>query len=405
MRAARHGLKRVQLGLVAQVLTLVATLLPVLAGQTDALVFAVQAGGLASILISIVTAGAAVRLPAVLEDKRAATETLSSLVIVGCSGLLCLVVVGTLHLIGSPELALVGLAALLLLVSQSLYVVGAAVLTRQGSYASLMQMRLLYAVVAVLLTAMVTAVDAGGFALVGASIAGFLVGAAIPARSILRASREALTIGWRPSDASRSLVESRSLLASFLFGGLGTQLPAVFITSLGEYAAAWAVVIRMSGGIQTVALQLIAPAVDIKVSRAYRVGAAGDARQGVRLGFAAGGLLALVTAAAPWIGLQFITVDLDPWAWLAFWSAVLGFAATGSLIGPCSRTLPMIGGTGETLRWNVGRTMLAAGAFYLPAPSLTLVTLGVGGAALAAYYMVKCFALASRIEAPRAAAT
>lgn len=387
--AAFYGLRQARLGLIAQLMTMLASFLPIFFGLFEALVFIVQCSAIASILIGLSTVGAQALFPVCDDPSRElglyvwSSITLSSLT----AGLLALLQWTDNGLTSANGLWLAGP----LLCAQSLYLVTVAIFVRAGDYRQLMRSRLYYAAVYLVGCLGLCLVRAPGTAFILMATGAFMLGS-LPAFLHPSAAGYRLrsVICYALLIPSNFVLFARraGLLVGYLLGGLATQLPSVLLPSLGEFAPLWAVLVRVSGGVQTVALQLVAPVTDIRLSNALREGDRQSVCATLGWGMRVGLLLALLTGLGSAVLGWTAKGGASATDVAVFGLAVIGFGMTSSFLGPINRSLVMAGGERSQLVWNAVRLLATLACFlWLSVPWL-LVGLAVVGVMSAPAYAI-----------------
>lgn len=270
MKAIRVISHKPLLGLLAQGLTFVATLIPIAAGLHSELVTFVVISGIATILVHPATLGvhstfASIRSPHI------AAITIAASTLVLLAAVFSILIVSLVSLVQErPDFASASAATACLLAGQGMYYFVLAYSTRIGSHGLIAGVRIAYSVMIVILTLMASTVARSSYSLPVAAAVSFGL-SAIGAMVVLRG-----VIPWRAladvrfkSILSRAW-EMRSTTIIFALSGMSGQVTSLALPFLGQFAVPFAVIARVATGFQTVGAQVIAPRFDVEYARAVR---------------------------------------------------------------------------------------------------------------------------------------
>ena len=374
-------------GLFAQGATLGASFTPLFWGRTEALVVLVVATAAASSLIPLLSLAASHTLPT-FRDARTVDRRVR-VVMIWTAGWVALgAVAGTVVFVlpsGDRALGAVIFAAAVLAGGQTLFTVALAVLARRGDFAIAMRVRLVYGVVALALTLGATVTDAAP-ALYVLAIAGGYYGAL----TILVASRTRRAIQLLRGDGERSarllfdaLRGTWRLVLALTTGAVAGQVGALVTPALGAFAEAWAVVVRVTSGFQTVGLQIVGVATDIRVSRAVREVNAEAISAEIRRGTKLGLLLASVSAVVATGAAVVLDVGNQTGSWASFGLCAAVYSLSLTALAPIGRVLGFVGNHWQRLSWEVSRLAVSLCAVLLLSEDALMVSVAL--ASLAAY--------------------
>ncbi|GAA4378991.1 hypothetical protein [Agromyces bauzanensis] len=369
VRAVARGVRRFVVaareGIVAQGLTFGSTLLPIVWGLNDALIFLVFVSGVVTIAASVTTLAISIRLPPMVEDRDARSLVLASLGLISVSTVVGVATAGVLALAGNRQLAAMFLAAAVLLLGQASFMVSLAIRTRALDYGGIQRRRLAYGVLVFILTllACLARFDGLGFVLL-AAVAYLGAIACTTRRNRSRSDGGPISLG----DLVRQARASIPLVLSGLLGTSAGQIGSLALPLLGQYQAAWAAVVRIAGGFQTVGAQIVGPKVDIDFARRLQSGSAASLtsalRRGVWLSSVIGGLSVLFSVVAVvWIDPEILDKSPAEVGWMLM--AVVGFAGFFAGTSVIGRLLGMFGSAMPRLFWDASRLVGAFAALSL----------------------------------------
>ncbi|TFV53695.1 hypothetical protein [Blastococcus sp. TF02A-35] len=379
-RSRLAGLSRLRfvgVGLVGQVLTLAAMVIPILAREGRMVFVLVFATAVAGLVVDAAMLAYPYLYPVVRGPRMARVATAVSLV--------SLAVVSSAVALGTPLEDRLGMpagtfaAAGLLTATWGSYSIVVTRLVRAGDTAGLGLSRVFYGVAVLLTVLVVVLVDVGPLGLtLATALAYVLAGAALA----LRRSH------WTPRPAPLSAASRRRLRRAYLrrtvrpaaarlANGWTTLLPGLALPGLGAAAEPWSVVTRICGGFATVMMAVLSPPLDARLSRAVRerdrAGFTAARRAAVLLGLvmaALGVFLSLELAAHATSG------EVDEWllpvavATVLFWGSLL---ATTSL----NRLPNFLRRDSARLVWDVVRAALLSVAFLATEGTDRLIAMGV----------------------------
>lgn len=380
------------LGLVAQLFTVSANLAPIAFSLEPALVYNLQVSAIVGIALSALTGCASITVPTTARREDAWRALSDGVSVMLCLSALTFAVGGVLVVGGHQGIGFVLMWIAVLGVTQGSYFCLCAAQTRRGGYAAIMRMRLVYGVVSLACTVAACVAHLGGGALVASFAIGYM--AALFAGAGWTEAQSTLARWWHersvsPRAACRCLNATKPLAVSSTLYALGGQAPAAFLPVLGPLSGAWAIVTVIASGLQTVALQVVAPRLEIGLAQGVRVR---NRRQCLRA--ASFAVLAGIVLGACAVALSVAVVlttsrsaSFGGGGWLAFSCGLGGFTFVNVLLSPVSRVLNMLGGRAEMVLWTIlrcGASVLALVAFRPPS---TLVVLGVVTAATGIIYL------------------
>ena len=277
------------ISIVAQVLTLGASLLPVLFRLESALVVAVLVSAVVSVVVHPATLAAATRLPVAADDVQAsAMRVAGKHVLIAVTVTAALVFAG-LEFTGAHDWAVtVGLIALLV-ASQGAYTLVFAEAVRLGSYMLVATLRLVYGIIVVGATFMVCTLWASGAGLVAAYAFAYIAASAgtwyfLISPRLVATKRPR----WTIRETMRQVSAARPYAFSLGLGSFAAQGPGLALAQLGGLAPVWAIMTRVGSGFQTLGGSVLGPAIDMRVASAVRSGSLSKARVGVVSGLLAG---------------------------------------------------------------------------------------------------------------------
>jgi len=393
-----RGARQVWPGVLAQGLTFANLFIPILLGAEAQLVVLVQSTAIAAILVQTVTHAAPGRLPSITDGPAAKRIRLAALVSSAfASG--ALAVVGIALTLAGTGVVSIWLGGAVVLAAQALYTVYVAELTRQFNYRGILIARLAYAILLVVLTTVVCLLRAPGFWLAVAASFSFLAGglaALVAGRRSLQGSGSIT----RQSPLKAYLLDVRvaaPLSFAYLLGGFSGQAGALALSGLGALQPAWAVVVRIMNGMQTIGGQFLAPRADIDVARAARTEASPSVPFALRKALMVGVALACGTAVLATAALLYSGVPLhDAVEELELLVALAGYAALTTGVTVVGRTLGLIGSHRTRLSWEALRAMGFGVVLLFAREELLLVLLGALGMFFSLSYVILCLRAAKR---------
>jgi len=377
------------LGLSAQGLTILSTLVPIAFDRLDAVIQLVTVMAVATALIPGLCLAVSSRLPVVSDPTEAFAVVFASAATLALFSAL-FAAAGLLVV----DIRSFALACSILIAAQGAYTISGAIATRNYDYALLMRMRLAYGlgVVVVTLICCVLNLEARAFVLAPASASAIAASLGLLAH-IGRLSHHLGHLSWR--GVLRQVFQARSLTVAQFLSGYSGQVGAIAAAGLGPLAASWAISVRFTAGFQTVASQILAPSVDIDVSRAIREPEDGALRRAVMRGSLMGGALALVAAPvvlALCLLLGAEEIGARETAALCF--GVIGYQVLSVWLLPSERVMGLLGGQQTRLIWDGLRAAALAPVLLLNSGIAKAVWLGVVGTLFYIAYMAICWRLA-----------
>jgi hypothetical protein len=380
MSSIRTNLGGTLPGFAAQGLTLAAAIFPIFIGRDDVLVYLLTVTAPVTIIVHAVVLGAQTRLP-MAEETQCLTRLSSSL-----SGILlasaCLSMAFVYFFLSSNDLRFqrVVLGIFLLLPCQALYSLLLALATAELAYSKLMYARLFYGVFTFVGTFIAGLLGAPPLTFLAMAALGYLCGA-IPIvwrRLSWTAIRKISTPVFSFCGFGTEISAARYVIAASLVSGLGSQIGALVIPLVPSHEiGAWAAVVRIMSGLQTVGGQILGPKLDIGFVAGTRHPSSGLIKRiwhrGLIVGTCLGAVCVVSTGVAvAWIDWSSFGISLAV--------AIVGYSATSVFLAPIDRSLTLLGGQRERLVWDVVRAV-AGMAIVVWAPSnLVLIILGAVGA-------------------------
>lgn len=368
---------------------MLATLVPILAGQHSALAASVFCGSLAGVVVMPLLGAIPLRIPGVSVGRDVRRLMAVCLwILVGCGAItilaFCFLAMATIFHIerwssrqGWAVFQVLSGASLLLL-GQGCYSLTSAYLVRLGDVLSIGRLRVAYGITAMAFS-LISVVFGDGFfqVLVPASASLALASVVtmvmrgLSLRKISQAMREvtlrtyveAWRTGWRLCMASTA-------------NGFTAQATGLVVPLLGPLAELWAIMLRIGGGLTTVGQTVVAPLVETDFGLATREGKGGAFRSALRRGLIAGYSLALLAIVACLGSLVLFGREVSTSQRL-----VLGLGATllffgQTALGPVSRAFAIAGWQRAQVRWDLARFVVVTFVVALVPPPNVLVALG-----------------------------
>ncbi|WP_431816626.1 hypothetical protein [Gordonia jacobaea] len=382
-------------GVLAQALAVSAGFLPLFFNMGSVVAFVLVASAISNLLVGSATLAVAYRLPVLGNSSgsnsamsgsrlgfpwKASRDSTAALVALGIFVGGCLAV-GAVLVVCEVSFGTVVMCGGVILLGQGIFQITQTVAVTFDSYVVAMRMRLIYGFSTFILSLLccVLALNAIWFAF--SVSAGYAVAALVGLCSLhagpvwLESVRR-----FQPSYFIKYAIEGRTLFFGQLINGVALQAGAIATASMGSLAAAWAVSCRVSGGLQTTAGQIVAPAIDARVARHMRSGDVHSVARSVRLGSLIGLILVF---ACGFVTLGILTYfNLTPSASdsaVVFWIAVIGFNCLQIVCMPIDRVLAFMGGARLRLLWACVRLLGVVFALVMNDLEAFLVVLGVTG--------------------------
>lgn len=363
------------MGLLAQAATLAASLVPVLWGRTEVVVFLVSVAAIATLLIPLLTNAATHRLPAIVQDHDFRLQLTAAIgsILIG-SALAFVVILALLTQLGLSGALAFSIGTVALAASQSSYLLATATLTRQGTFRRTMILRLIYGLVSLVGTLIVTVLDLAATWYVFALVMGYVVALTVVVpgakRSQVSTSRPSRQ-GLHRRDVVRVWRAGLPLTFALTIGALAGQIPALITPLLGGLSGSWAIAIRVMGGFQTVGSQIMGVPIDIRLSERVRSGA--NAVEMVRgVNQAAWVSLALSMAAAGVAVGAVALVAPPPESEAVLFGLIAITVMANVVLAPIGRLLAFFGGHRRQFYWELSRA-LVAGFFAITLGGLLLM--------------------------------
>lgn len=383
---SRNLLRGGAAGVLAQSFTLAALLLPIILGLGSALVIVVQVSAIATVAIPIST----LAVTSILPIASSRTEALRSIALSSSMLIVSTILVGTVvALVGratnSPDFISTAAVTAFLLLAQGSYYVSTALLTFRLDYQQIMIARLIYGILVLAFTAVACVLFKSGESIIVAAGSAYLVATFwVMARQTSWFTGSEL-VGTAPSRRWRhQLRRSVPLALSFTIGALSGNAAVVVLPVLGDLKPDWAIVIRLAGGFATVAIQILAPAVDVAIVSGLRERAGKMVRSAFRNSILAGSAIGVVSIVASAIGIFWAGSGRLEGAPLLF--GLLGYAGFTVAILTCGRTLSMVSSPAVSLCWEVARfTTVALCVLYFRSQT-ALIAIGTALTVFAILY-------------------
>lgn len=363
--------------------------MPVFWGLADALVFAVIVAATVTILLNVATLAIALRLPPMarrVDVANAITASAAMLLIV--TGFVFLASV-SLHVAGFHDLSAITAGVCIQLIAQGAFTIGQATLTWRLDYASIMGARFAYASFSFAGTFVACITVASGFGIVLAAAVGYALGfffMLFRSRTMLRFRR--LT-SWR--GVRSDLRHSRGYVASYFVGAFASQANALVLPLLdAAVQGVWAVVVRVSSGVQTFGSQIVGPKIDVLL--AAEIQSAGSLVRRRRV-FRLAGLLSAAVGGLSAAACGLAILILDPTVLtqggattLTLLVALLGQAGFATSLSVVGRVLGIVGGARRRFVWEFSRAIGTIAVLLFLRGPLLLLGIGVVGVASALLY-------------------
>lgn len=356
-----------------QGLVILATLVPVVAGQHSALAASVFCSSVAGLLLLPLLASVPTRLPGISDDEEARSFLMvGALVVATLMTVLVLLVVLIFVfrgagreigvLVGSWRLGDVIIGVLLLLVGQGLYALLASWYTRQGDMRGIGFQRTVYGATAIVFAGIAVLFGDGFYqVLLASSAALFLSSAAavcvrhrgLPAlpRSLFAVRPRHYFVAWQ-SGWRLSLAGAAN--------GFTAQAAGLLLPALGGLTEAWAVVLRVGGGFTTIMQTVVAPFIERDLGLAARTKAAQRFRRSLLKGWGLGVLSGVAAAAAGILAVHWTNASPAAGAMLSLAAAagLLFVGQTGT--GAISRAIAIADWQTAQLIWDLSRFAVVA---------------------------------------------
>jgi len=374
--ARLRRLPTLRFGLIGQVLTFAAMVVPIALREGEQIAVLVFTSAIASGAVSTALLGYQFVYPVIRGPRSAATATglaFGALVTVSLLLLPLTFFEGRLGLPGGTFAATSGL-----LFTLGLYAMTATQLVRRGDEHGLGVVRMLYGVGVLGLTTAASLWPVGPLGLTIANAVAYVV----PAVRYLKLRQPEHLRLPMPRHARMRLVRAslrRSVQPTFstLANGWAFFLPGIAIPGLGIAAQPWAIVARIAGGFSTVLTTIVSPPLEARMAKAVRDrerAQYGRARRAAVVAGVTASVLAMLTGlslalyqnwstAAEWL----VPVTL---ATVLYWTVLLASA-------PLNRTPNFVGRDTARLVWDVARAALVTAAFFATSGIARLMVIGV----------------------------
>jgi len=298
-------------GIAAQVLTLSASLLPIVFGRSDQLVIVVSSSAIATSCVPLFTLASQFRVPSMTSVDEAFRATAAGILtaVIGSLVLLALVAYSySLGGIASPwDLAV---ATALLALSQSVFMLALSALTWRLAARPVLIVRLAYGISLFAGTLPAAALDWPAITYLHITTVAMALAStlALVAGRVTRSRLRTLLATLSGRDLIREYRALPQALTTFV-GSLGAQIASIATPSLGGLAGAWAIAMRLQGGFLTLGSQTIGSMVDVRIARAVRRADSAAAAAAVRRARDVGTLLGFVYLAAAFVAVAFTSIN------------------------------------------------------------------------------------------------
>lgn len=394
MRRRLSGLLDSGWGLLAQALSLASTFLPVFFQRSDALVVLVTSTAIATIVTPVMSLAAQVRIPSARTALSALMQTRASFATSAVFGVLVLVSAWAIgDGMGVTQSGYTAAVIAALCVSQSIFTIGYSILVRDGTYRNMMLARLAYAGTTFALTFWIVLEDGDGLALCIAAAGGYATGflvAQLLRRRLPRPVKRQVPLRFFLHHLWRAFSGSLALTLSMTIGALAGQIGALVTPLLGSIAGAWALLIRVMSGFQTLGVVVIGSSIDARIASAARsrddTALARAIRVANLVGAAVGTVGVLVSFVAV-VGAE-DAILRDP-MFLSLVFALIGFVGSSIVLAPIGRILGLVGRPVLRLAWDSLRCAALAPALLIAEPASIMTVLALGGlVSLISYYVL-----------------
>lgn len=371
------------LGATAQIFTLTASLVPVLFGRTEALVMLVTLTAVSTVLQPALTLASSHTLPMVSGAKNAARRLQSAFIFTVGGSIIAGIAIGVIALAlgtASVQACGIGLALFGLAASQAIFTLLVAWLTWQLDPLKIMRARFLYGVLSLALTVVVTLLDADPLFYVGAIAVAYLISAGAAVVPSLR-TRNGLPHAAGAYSVRRQFAHVRgalSLVGALTAGAFAGQLAALAVPFVGPASEAWAAIVRVTSGFQTLGAQVVGVDLDVRLLASLRARDTLRIQRTMRTIILASVIIGVACAvvATPAGALlsnpQFLDSPL-----LALYAACgVAYAFSAAAISPIGRMLGFVGRQ-QRMVWDGARFIFSSAAilFARGLPLLLLVAL------------------------------
>lgn len=382
-------LYRARNGLLAQVLSMTSSFLPILFSRNEVLVYVIVVSAATSVLLQSTLLGAQVRVPL----ERSYVRSREILVY----GLLATLLIATLlgsagaifWQVSQDEIAIALIGIALLLICQGAYLGAIALAVRDSAIPVLMTIRLIAASLTFVCTLLCVLLGLGAWAFIVSAAAGYVISGATGLIH-LNSSRITATVSARLSmrRLGSSVRVAFPVMTTYTLSALSTQTASLVTAGLGPLAVAWATAVRVSSGFQTIGGQLLAPQFEAEIASQVRGGR--SSRTATRNTFVAGSVLtglffAGVVAALAWTDLEHVL--LSP----GFVVAGIGLLGGSVFLAPSDRILVLLGKARRRLLWDSLRLSGFTCLIVFSSGSFLLIGLGIVGAVSTIAYAVLCW--------------
>lgn len=385
-----NNLRSVGVGFVAQGMTLVSGILPAFFGLDDVLVFILVVVAFSTITAGVSTLAIGYRLPtAHLGERRSQSLVRSALLCTGSLGLTALVAGGVVYTAGEHSTGALIACVAIVLVAQASYLIAQAVLVAADCYPEFMAMRFTYA--CILLAGNVVLCLAAGnkLSFIACIAVAYGLSAAI---ALLRTKIRRLTFSRIPyglRSIGHDIRSGSALITGQFFNGVSMQAGALAAGTMGSFAPAWALATRVTNGFQTIAGQILTPAIDTTVARGIREQSRMTVRSGTRNGLLFGSALGLGCLVASVVAVLITGIlpdsatSGDLWS---FFAATAVYNCLNIVIIPIDRILPFLGRTRFRMMWDIFRAAtMVPSIIFLHGDAMLVALTVISGIAFTIY--------------------
>jgi hypothetical protein len=282
-----------------------------------------------------------------------------------------------------------------LMLAQASYLVILALKVRQQRYDQISNLRLVYGGVSLFSTGVACLFPHFHGALVVSTVVAF---SAVP---LFTAWNERSTfMDWAPHCREVKFTEVKAYLITYgdaaiagLISGVAFHIASIFLTGLGTLSSAWAIVLRISGGFSTVAIQLIAPVFEVDFSRSIREGDCDSSRKSQKSAIISGTALATLVVSlvicALWYTHAFNHLSPSTQGLLLLCSVLYVFSILTT--ATFSRNLVLAGGRTQYLLWTIAKVSASLIALFKLSGGRLLLGLVTVEAIFQVIYVVLAF--------------
>jgi hypothetical protein len=383
--------------LIAQGLTLVASLLPILFQLTEPLVFVVLVSSIATVIAQPASISAANRLPAIGGRLGALRFGGASVVLIASVAVVGLCLAGVLYALGERRWASIAAGAALLSAAQALYLVSFAECIRRLDHRATATTRFVYGVTAFALTLVACAAAPSGPAIVAAYAIAYLAAAlSVVSRLNGRQTLIAVLRSATPRALRLEMAENWRYVAAASLSNISSQAPGLALPQLGLLASPWSIATRIGSGFQTIGASVAGPPIDIRVSEALQRGASHTLRKTFIVALVVGVGLAIFAVAVIFAAIYWTHSEAMALLPTTFVVSIFLFWGASILIAVCGRTLSLLGKGRAQLWLEIGKvTIILPCLLFLNGSTLLITVSAATTLALLVYVALTFCAIGS----------